>query len=164
MGHARRVSSEQSAAGASAGTGPAHDRLVTLDRDDCLLRLGRSGVGRVAVPEGALPAIFPVNYTMLDSDTVFRTGPGSKLDAALAGSVVAFEIDQSDAMSHTGWSVLLVGRAHPISDPQTLARAASLPLTPWADGERDPFVRIETAVVSGRELTDAAAPEPSADT
>jgi nitroimidazol reductase NimA-like FMN-containing flavoprotein (pyridoxamine 5'-phosphate oxidase superfamily) len=147
------VTSEGRAVSAATLRGPAHDRLVKLNRDDCLRRLGRAGVGRVAVSVGALPAIFPVNYAMLDSDIVFRTGPGSKLDAALVGSVVAFEIDHFDAMSHTGWSVLVVGKARPIADPVTLARAASLSLTPWADGERDTFVRIETTVISGRQLT-----------
>ena len=147
------MTSESRSVSAATLRAPAHDRLVELNRDDCLRRLGRAGVGRVAVSVGALPAIFPVNYAMLDSDIVFRTGPGTKLDAALVGSVVAFEIDHSDAMSHTGWSVLVVGKARPITDPVTLARAASLPLTPWADGQRDTFVRIETAVISGRQLT-----------
>jgi uncharacterized protein len=106
----------------------------------------------------ALPAIFPVNFAMLDEDIVFRTGPGTKLDAALAGSVVAFEIDHSDSMSHGGWSVMVVGEAKPITDPETLERAAALPLTPWTGGERDTFVRVETVIVSGRQLTYGAEP------
>jgi nitroimidazol reductase NimA-like FMN-containing flavoprotein (pyridoxamine 5'-phosphate oxidase superfamily) len=135
-----------------ASSQPTLNRLVEIDREECMLRLGHSGVGRVAVTVNALPAIFPVNYALLDGDIVFRTGPGTKLDAALAGAVVAFEIDHTDSMSHTGWSVLVVGEARPVTDPNTVTRAAALPLTPWADGRRDTFIRLTTQLVTGREL------------
>jgi uncharacterized protein len=131
-------------------------RLVPLNDDECRRRLGRGGIGRVAVTIGDLPAIFPVNYAMLDGDVVFRTGPGTKLDAAVAGAVIAFEIDHIDPFSHTGWSVLVVSTARPICDPDELARAERLPLAPWADGERDTFVRLETVRITGRELTTTA--------
>ena len=127
--------------------------MVELDREACSRRLGAGGIGRAAVTVGALPAIFPVNFAVLDGDVVFRTGPGTKLDAAVAGAVIAFEIDHFDAFSHTGWSVLVVGTARPITDPGEQARAEHLPLTPWADGRRDTFVRIHAAKVTGRELT-----------
>lgn len=35
-----------------------------------------------------------------------RTAPGSELDAATRGGLVAFEIDQIDPASRSGWSVL----------------------------------------------------------
>jgi nitroimidazol reductase NimA-like FMN-containing flavoprotein (pyridoxamine 5'-phosphate oxidase superfamily) len=128
-------------------------RLTVLDQAECQRRLSDRAVGRVAVSVGALPAIFPVNYAVLDGDVVFRTGPGSKLDAAVAGAVVAFEIDHVDAMSHAGWSVLVVGVARKVTDPATLARAARLPLSSWADGDReDAFVRIESGRVTGRQV------------
>jgi len=136
---------------APATSGPG--QLVELDRDACLRKLGDRGIGRVAVSINALPAILPVNYAMLDGDVVFRTGPGTKLDAAATGAVVAFEIDEADPLSHTGWSVLVIGVARPITDDQLRARAAHLPLTPWAAGDRDTFVRLDTMLVSGRELT-----------
>jgi len=138
---------------ADVPTRPGPGRLVELDRDACLRKLGDRGIGRVAVSINALPAILPVNYAMLDGDVVFRTGPGTKLDAAAAGVVVAFEIDQADPYLHAGWSVLVVGVARPITDARARALASRLPLTPWADGDRDTFVRLDTMLVSGRELT-----------
>jgi hypothetical protein len=75
------------------------------------------------------------------------------LDAAASGAVIAFEIDNIDPFSHTGWSVLVVGTARPITEPAEQASAEHLPLTPWAHGRRDTFVRIEAARVTGRELT-----------
>ncbi len=132
------------------------DHLSVLSVDECRRRIGREGVGRVAVTVNALPAIFPVNYATLDGDIVFRTGPGTKLDAAIAGAVVAFEIDDIDYVEHTGWSVLVVGIARTITDPAERARAGALPLAVWAGGDRDRFVRLQTEVVSGRVLTHAA--------
>lgn len=131
--------------------------LIELTEEECLLRLHRGGIGRVALSVRALPAIFPVNYTMLDGDIVFRTGPGTKLDAALRGTVVAFEVDDADPLSHTGWSVMVVGVARPISDPGELRRAQALPLRPWADHGRDTFVRLQTGCVSGRQLVQSGA-------
>jgi len=85
----------------------------------------------VAVSVGALPAIFPVNYATLDGDVVFRSGPGTKLTAAARGSVVAFEVDEADRFAHTGWSVMVVGPAHQLTDPHDRAVACRLPLASW---------------------------------
>jgi uncharacterized protein len=52
-----------------------------------------------------------------------------------------------------GWSVLAVGTARPITDGDELARAERLPLSPWADGARDTFIRLVGARITGRELT-----------
>ena len=127
--------------------------LRILSTAECFLRLGRGGIGRVAVTIKALPAIFPVNYAVLDGDVVFRSADGSKLNAAANHAVVAFEVDDSETMSHTGWSVLVVGHAHVVSEPDDLARVAALPLSPWSPGADDAYVRIATSVISGRELT-----------
>jgi len=127
--------------------------LRILSTPECFLRLGRGGVGRVAVTMHALPAIFPVNYAVLDGDVVFRSSTGSKLNSATNHAVVAFEVDENDRMSHTGWSVLIVGHAHVVATADELAAVSRLPLTPWANGMDDAFVRIATSVISGRELT-----------
>src|SRR5258708_2658497 len=132
--------------------------LQVLPRQECLRRLRQGGVGRVAVSTGALPAIFPVNYATLDGDIVFRSGPGTKLTAAARGAVVAFEADDTDGFAHTGWSVMVIGPAHEITNNQELAEAAALPLASWAPGHEDVFVRIEARLVSGRELTRALEP------
>jgi hypothetical protein len=127
--------------------------LEVLSRAECLLRLGRGGIGRVAVTVGALPAIFPVNYATLEDDVVFRSAPGTKLTAATRNSIVAFEVDGFDRMDHTGWSVMVVGPADPMTDPAEVSRASALPLASWARGDDDVFVRIEARLVSGRTVT-----------
>jgi hypothetical protein len=127
--------------------------MLTLSRDECLRHLGRSGVGRVAVCVGALPAIFPVSYALGGEDVVFRTTPGSKLAAATRNAVVAFEVDHSDRTFHTGWSVMVVGPAREITDPVELADTDRLPLRRWARAGGPEFtVCIRADLVSGREL------------
>lgn len=127
-------------------TGPD---LVVLDETACRRRLAANRFGRVALSVGALPVVFPVHYALLDGDPVFRTDAGTKLAAASSGNVLCLEIDEVNAEDHTGWSVLVTGRAEVLSDPETLARAADLPLRPWV-GHGDAFVRIHGEVVSGR--------------
>ena len=129
------------------------DRLVELSERDCYLRLAANHLGRVALSVGALPAVFPVHYAMLGPDPVFRTDVGAKLTAAANGNVICLEIDEADPLSHTGWSVMVTGPSVVLTDPQELAQAAALPLEPWV-GQGDAFVRIQAALVSGREIVE----------
>jgi uncharacterized protein len=126
--------------------------LQVMDEAECLELLASRHVGRVAVSIGAVPAMFPVNFALLDSCIVFRTGSGTKLDAALRNSVVAFEVDDVDPLYHGGWSVLVVGVADEVRDPASLDRALALPLAPWAPGERNHVVALRPEFISGRRI------------
>ncbi len=126
------------------------DSLRPLGREECSVRLREARLGRVAVTVGAQPAIFPVNFAVLDGEVVFRTAPGTKLCAATAHHIVAFEVDGVNADGSSGWSVLVVGHAAQIRHPAMLERARALGLQTWAPGERDYFVKISTEQLSGR--------------
>ena len=126
--------------------------LEVLPRDECLLLLGASRVGRVVVTDRALPAAFPVNYALLDDDVVFLTTAGSKLAAAEDGEVMAFEVDEIEPALRSGWSVLVQGLASVITDPDELRRARALGLEPWTPGSPRQFVRITSELVSGRRI------------
>jgi nitroimidazol reductase NimA-like FMN-containing flavoprotein (pyridoxamine 5'-phosphate oxidase superfamily) len=124
--------------------------------DDCLMLLDSAYVGRVGVSVQALPVILPVNYVMHEGDVVFRTSAGTKLAAATAGAVVAFEVDHYDPHGTRGWSVLLQGRAEEVVDPAQVAQARTLPLHSWAlDGAADHFVRLRPTMISGRRFRPA---------
>jgi|SRR5271166_5260 len=126
-----------------------------LSRAQCLSLLREESVGRVGLSVGALPAIFPVNFAMDGEDIVFRTGPGTKFDAALRNNVVAFEIDGIDRDTATGWSVLAQGTACQIHDGSPeIRQAMKLDLDPWVPGGRFNFVRIPTQLLTGRRITD----------
>jgi nitroimidazol reductase NimA-like FMN-containing flavoprotein (pyridoxamine 5'-phosphate oxidase superfamily) len=122
--------------------------------------LGQSRVGRVGISVRALPVILPVNFILFDGDVVIRTIPGTKLQAATSGSVVAFEADGFETDGSQGWSVVVQGLAQEIVEPEVLRRLGELPLHAWAlNGTADRFVRIETAIVTGRRFN---SPHPQA--
>jgi nitroimidazol reductase NimA-like FMN-containing flavoprotein (pyridoxamine 5'-phosphate oxidase superfamily) len=126
--------------------------LDVLSREECLSLLRRAHIGRVAISVDALPAVLPVNFTLIGDDVVFRTNPGAKLDAALANNVVAFEADDVDPVYQTGWSVLVQGMAREVIEPDQVAEMRKAPLRAWAGNGRDHFVRIPTRHVSGRRI------------
>lgn len=126
--------------------------LELLTEDEALRLLGSAEVGRIGVSLGALPAILPVNYRMIDGAIVFRTSPGSKLSAATRGEVVAFEVDDHDHLDRSGWSVLVVGRAEVVHDLDLAFGVLDAGLEPYADGDRSAIVRIEPVFVSGRRI------------
>src|SRR5678815_1304916 len=68
---------------------PVDEGLELLTEHDARALLASGEIGRVGITIGALPAIFPVNYRVIDGAIVFRTAPGSKLSAAAEGAVVA---------------------------------------------------------------------------
>ena len=131
--------------------------LDVLSVDECFELLSLAHVGRIALSIGALPVILPVNFHLLDDDIIVRSGPGTKMDAALSHTVVAFEVDAFSPMDHTGWSVLVQGLAHEICDPGELRRASALPLRAWASDRVNRFIRIRPQEVSGRRLVQGAA-------
>ena len=94
--------------------------LEVLDRAACLRLLEQTTLGRVAVTVGALPAVLPVNYRLVDGRIVFRTSEGSKLDAATRNAVVAFEVDEMEPVGHTGWSVMVTGLTREVTDAPEL--------------------------------------------
>jgi len=133
--------------------GPGNDADVApIDPRACLALLGSGGIGRVAVSIGAVPAVFPVHYAVLDGEVVFRTAPGTGLHAATRNAVVAFEVDEVDPEYREGWSVLVVGMASEITDDARRARADALPLRPWAPDSPEHVMAIRPELVSGRRI------------
>jgi nitroimidazol reductase NimA-like FMN-containing flavoprotein (pyridoxamine 5'-phosphate oxidase superfamily) len=124
-----------------------------LGDEECFALLQGHSFGRVAISVGAIPAVFSVNYHVLNKAIYFFTAPGTKLDAAIQGLVVSFQIDHFDAAYHHGWSVLAVGRSCEVEEPIIKELAAHFPLEPWAPGERSHLVKIWPDFVSGRRIT-----------
>ncbi|HEY8983128.1 MAG TPA: pyridoxamine 5'-phosphate oxidase family protein, partial [Streptomyces sp.] len=69
-----------------------------------------------------------------------------------AGVVVAYEADDIDPWTHLGWSVVVTGYAHLVTDPRELARYDRL-LRPWTDRTMEHAVRIQPSLVTGVRLT-----------
>jgi nitroimidazol reductase NimA-like FMN-containing flavoprotein (pyridoxamine 5'-phosphate oxidase superfamily) len=114
--------------------------------------LASQHLGRVVLIDGLGPAAFPVNYVMDGHTVLFRTDEGSKLDAALRGARVAFQVDGADEASRTGWSVLVRAEAVEVVDSDDLARVCQLPLYAWAPGAKTHYVRLLPALLTGRRI------------
>ncbi|ANZ13823.1 DNA-binding protein [Streptomyces noursei ATCC 11455] len=132
-----------------------HPQLRDLDPDECRARLSTHGVGRVAVSTPDGPAVLPVNYEVIDDAIAFRTAPDSA-PAAAVGTEVAFEVDHVDETMSQGWSVLAVGPAQVVTEPDTVRRLAELAHSePWAGGEREMWVSIQPVRLTGRRISPA---------
>jgi uncharacterized protein len=130
-----------------------HAGLEVLGYEECLRLAGSEPVGRIAFAEGGDIHVFPVNHRVLDGLVAFLTADGTKLGAAVEGSVVAFEVDRYDPDSHTGWSVLIKGRAELLGDGTLQIRLRTAGLRPWRNRvPRPEWVVIRPDTVTGRRL------------
>ena len=132
--------------------------LEILDRTECERLLASSTFGRISVSHAALPVILPINYCYVEGRIVFRTAAGAKLEAATCGTVVAFEVDSMDPMTHSGWSVVVTGVAAPVTDGDEVARLEAAAVPRWAPFGADRFVELPLQMVSSRRLEPRAQP------
>ncbi|WP_314220361.1 pyridoxamine 5'-phosphate oxidase family protein [Streptomyces zaehneri] len=130
------------------------DAFRILDRDACLRLLAQVPVGRVVYTRQALPAVLPVNFSLdEDASVLLCTSAGSDLVRAVDGVVVAFEADEFTAATRSGWSVVVTGRATVVTDPAEHERLAQAGPPSWMPVRDGVFVRIESELVTGREIT-----------
>lgn len=139
--------------------------LGLLDRPTCERLLDEAPVGRVAFTIDGGPLVLPVNHVRHGLTIGFRCAPGSKLDAARMVGRVAFEVDEFDPATRSGWSVLALGTAQ-VADPIEEAHFEARGLQPWADTiAREHWITIRISRLSGRWVgrppTSGAAPEGS---
>ncbi|MER5532312.1 pyridoxamine 5'-phosphate oxidase family protein [Streptomyces mirabilis] len=130
-----------------------NDGFRELDREECLRLLERAPIGRVVHTRHALPAVLPVNFCLdIDSAVLMRTSADSELAAAIDGVVIAFEADEVDATAHSGWSVVVTGRATVVTDPVEHGRLTRTGPRSWVASPEEVFIRIEPELVTGRQL------------
>ena len=125
-------------------------RMVELSDDECWELLGSRPVGRVAFDDGEGPNILPVNHVAAERRIRFRVSPYGSLGRELGGRMVAFEVDDSDEIHHSGWSVVVRGRAS--LEPASTAWAEP---TAWPEGVRSLMVEVVPLSVSGRRVLSA---------
>ncbi|MES5824828.1 pyridoxamine 5'-phosphate oxidase family protein [Streptomyces sp. RG80] len=129
-----------------------NDGFRELGRPECLRRLARVSLGRIVHTHKALPAVLPVNFALDGEAVVVRTSAASELARAIEGAVVAFEADEVDPVAHSGWSVVVTGRAAVVTDPAEHERLRREGPRSWAPSPVEVFVRVEPELVTGREL------------
>jgi uncharacterized protein len=133
-------------------TDDRHTWVEHLGVDECWRLLAATPVGRVGVIVNSGPEIYPVNHAVDERSIVFRTDPGSKLAGMDRSPAVCYQIDGIDSAAETGWSVLVKGRAIELVDTVDLRRVAALRLRMWSIGEKEHWIRVEPAEVTGRRI------------
>jgi len=127
-----------------------HSGIEVIDSDECRRLLLEDEIGRVAVVIGTTPMILPVNYALDGEDIVIRTMPGSRLD--IGQGHAAFEVDEFDRKTQSGWSVLVTGHLEEVSwyNTKDMERVQTLSVQPWAKGERNLWLRLRPDFITGR--------------
>ena len=126
--------------------------LRTLSPAECFDLLEPGGIGRVGFVSAGGIMLLPVNFAVTRRTIVFRTAPDTLL-ALYADAKVSFEVDRLDEALREGWSVLVHGHAHKVTDEREMLRLErETQLEPWAGGARDVYVRITPSQISGRRI------------
>jgi len=127
--------------------------LEELSYELCLELLRVNAVGRVGIVVDRAPAVFPVNYRLVETVGLtylaLRTRAGNVIERA--DLMVAFEIDGIDPTHEEGWSVLVQGTLHRV-DPDAAAFKERFDPEPWLTAERDAWLIIEPYSITGRRL------------
>ena len=128
----------------------ARRALRTLSPAECFGLLELGGIGRVGFAAADGITMLPVSFAVTGKAIIFRTAPDTLL-AVYANGPVSFEADHLDEALRAGWSVLVHGRAHKVTDERDVQRLEDRThLQPWAGGARDVYVRIAPTRISGR--------------
>jgi nitroimidazol reductase NimA-like FMN-containing flavoprotein (pyridoxamine 5'-phosphate oxidase superfamily) len=127
--------------------------MSDLTTEACWMLLDRVPVGRVAFAVGGEVVILPVNHRVDGRSILIRTGEGALLEGLVRGGQAAFEVDQTDEFSETGWSVLVKGDANEVTAAADRAAVEHLALHPWAAGAKDHWIRLVPRTVTGRAIS-----------
>ncbi|WP_308470668.1 pyridoxamine 5'-phosphate oxidase family protein [Arthrobacter sp. 4R501] len=135
--------------GAMDGSSSAPE-TEALSVHDCWKYLRSTSTCRIAVVAGGNPEIFPVNFVPNYGTVIFRTGPGTKLDAVLSGGLLALEADGFNAYGTIAWSVVVKGFPELVAGHDDIQEAVEAGLSPWEPGSKDRLVRVTPTEISGR--------------
>lgn len=113
-----------------------------LDADECWALVSEAVVGRIAwtSPEGI--SVVPVNFRVIERVIVFHTTQESFLAGLAVPTEVAFQVDEIDQETATGWSVLVRG----VSGPADTAVSS----ISWLEGGLTVGLAITASTIAGR--------------
>jgi nitroimidazol reductase NimA-like FMN-containing flavoprotein (pyridoxamine 5'-phosphate oxidase superfamily) len=151
--------SAESSGGSAASRAPAplgaagRSRFLrAISPAECFDLLEPGGIGRVGFTAQDSVIMLPVNFSLSGRTIIFRTAPDTLL-ALHANAHLSFEVDHFDAERQEGWSVLVQGHAHQVTDEREVRHLEDgTHLQAWAPGARDVYVRIAPTHVSGRSI------------
>jgi len=128
--------------------------LREIPTAECMELLGAHEVGRLAFNDDEGVLVLPVNFAVDDGTILVTTSPTGRLATFATIGSVAFEVDEADNYTESGWSVLVRGTAAVVPADQLRGTAANAP-EPWVDGDRTLVLRITPREITGRRLIPA---------
>jgi hypothetical protein len=129
-------------------------RIKELDATECRRLLHTAKVGRLAFTDDSGPDVLPINFSMDGDDILIATTGYGAIARAATGARVAFEIDELDPYTESGWSVVVRGHAHRVAPFDIPPDGPERPY-PWAEGNRSYILRINADSVTGIRLIPA---------
>jgi nitroimidazol reductase NimA-like FMN-containing flavoprotein (pyridoxamine 5'-phosphate oxidase superfamily) len=118
--------------------------LEELDEAECLRLIAPGGIGMLVFAGRYDLTLLPLNYKLYGGAILFRI--------AHAEYRVAFGVDEFDTDAREGWSVLVQGLAHHLGSESEHAEVLEARVDPWPGGNREHFIRITPASVTGRRI------------
>ena len=139
---------------------PKHGKPImeVLDEAECLRLIAPGGIGRLVFAGRYDLTVLPVNYKLHRGAILFRTAQDSSTEEDLRTGIaraeyrVAFEVDAFDTVAGEGWSVLVQGPAHHLDSESERIQAQEAGVVPWPGGDREHFISITPARVTGRRI------------
>lgn len=136
--------------------------LEELGEAECMRLIAPGGIGRLVFAGRYDLTVLPVNYKVHNGTILFRTATQGTTDEDLRTGIdhaeyrVAFEVDEFETEAREGWSVLVQGPAHHLDSEAEQSEAMAVGVVPWAGGDRDHFIRITPARITGRRIRRSA--------
>jgi len=128
--------------------------FVSIDESECRELLSVGVIGRIAFNGPSGIQLLPLNYFTFDENVYFRVDKSSELGTLAAGvDAVVFEVDHIEEQIKQAWSVVVKGSIHEVIDPTELeSLRGQRRLEPWALGDRQLYLRLEPATITGRKV------------
>jgi uncharacterized protein len=128
--------------------------LKDLDEEECRDLVSQHLIGRVAWchPSDG-PSVLPVNYRFDGRHIVFRTSPHTDLARHFSQGRAAFQIDEFDEYTQSGWSVMARGQADLV--PSDEVPEPDQRPSPRVFGSRNVYIRIAVERLTGRRVLPA---------
>ena len=131
--------------------------LEVIPLSQCVHLLETKEVARIAFAHSGSIQLYPINYAWDGEGIVFRTENDSPI-ALSADTEMVVEADGTDDHQRTGWSVIARGVPtiiDPSATPELAARLKRLVLYPWTGGDKELWLRLIPAPLTGRRISKA---------
>lgn len=119
-------------------------------REQSLDLLRQRAIGRLIHTDDAMPAVTPSCFTLDGLGEVVIALPASWRADVMDGEVVGFQADSFDERTLRGWTVLIVGRSHLVTDPVTVAELRHRGPRRWGHQPTRGYVTIHPELVTGQ--------------